>query len=69
MPLMSVFNVGWMSSLAKDVLLQTFFIDNYQLEDASGMYLMENGSQYVMEPSATSTGVLLKSDGGKLVLS
>lgn len=69
MPLMSVFNIGWMSSLAKDVILQTFFSDNYTLEDVSGMYLMEDGFQYVRETNTTSSGALLKSDGGKLILS
>ena len=69
MPLMSIHSIGWMSSLAKDALLQTFVTDFYELETSTDDYLTELGDKYAPENSATGEGILLKSDGGRLLLS
>lgn len=69
MPLMSIYNVGWMSSLAVDSLLQTFFNEFYELEGTTDDYLTEGGDKYVLEDSTVGEGLLLKSDGGRLLLS
>ena len=69
MTIQNIYNVGWMSSLAQDALLQTFFNDLYELETSVFDYLQEDGTKYVVENSGTGEGALLKSDGGKLLLS
>lgn len=68
MPLQNIFNIGWMSSLAQDALLQTFYIDNILMESGDNL-LKESGDLYILEDSGTGEGFLLKSDGGKLLLS
>tara|TARA_R110000851_G_scaffold200168_1_gene351305 strand:- start:245 stop:454 length:210 start_codon:yes stop_codon:yes gene_type:complete len=69
MTIQNIYNVGWMSSLAQDALLQTFFSDFYELETTTDDYLQEDETKFVTEDSGIGEGILLKSDGGKLLLS
>lgn len=69
MTIQNIYNVGWMSSLAQDAFLQTFFDEFYELETTTDDYLQEDGTKFVTEDSTTGEGILLKSDGGKLLLS
>jgi hypothetical protein len=69
MPLQSIYNIGWMSSLAQDALLQSFFDEYYELETSTYDYLTETGGKYNPENSGTGEGLLLKSDGGMLIIS
>ena len=69
MTIQNIYNIGWMSSLAQDALLQTFFDEFYELETSAFDYLKEDGGKYNPEDSTTDVGILLKSDGGKLLLS
>ena len=68
MPLQSFYNVAWLASLAQDALLQSFYIDNLLKEDSDNL-LTETSDLYIVENSTTSDGFLLKSDGGRLLLS
>jgi hypothetical protein len=69
MTIQNIYNIGWMSSLSKDSLLQTFANEFYELETTTDDYLKEDGGKYNPENSTTGVGMLLKSDGGKLLLS